>query len=344
MKNFILLSTIALFLFACNQKPPAEEKILKASVKKEKPVAPKDTTLERLNAEIRKDLDNPKLYIERCKLYLERKDYEASKADVDRAYLLDTTNLNTLIFYADYWLKVGQISYARTVLDRANTLHPKNSEVHTKYSELYLIARNNTKSLEYADLAVKYDIYNPKPYFYKGFNFMELGDTTKAISSYQTAVEQDPNYYEAYLELGLIFAMKKDKLAIEYYDNALEIRPNERNVKYSKAMFMQETGMYNEAIQTYHELTKMYPDFKEAFFNLGYIHMFYLKINSQAVQYYTDAVNIDPNYYQAYFNRGYCFELMGDINNAAKDYRYTLSLKPDYDNAAKGLERVTADL
>jgi len=32
---------------------------------------------------------------------------------------------------------------------------------------------------------------------------------------------------------------------------------------------------------------------------------------------------------------------MGDVNNAAKDYRKALEIQPDYDLAAKGLSRVT---
>ena len=71
--------------------------------------------------------------------------------------------------------------------------------------------------------------------------------------------------------------------------------------------------------------------------------MYYLKLYRQATIHFTDAIEVDANYIQAFYNRGYCFELMGDINNAAKDYQYAIKLKPDYDNAAKGLERVTAD-
>lgn len=302
-----------------------------------------DTTFLKINNQIREDIKNPDLYLERANLYVGKNDLESAKADLDRAYLIDTSSLKPLLAVTDYWLNIGKIGYALSVLEKADRNHPENAEVHIKLSELYLIARNNKKALEYADLAVKFDMFNAKAYYFKGFNFMELGDTNKAISSYQTAVEQDPNYFEAYVELGLVHALRKDHLALVYYDNALEIRPGERNVLYSKGMFQQENGLINEAIQTYYKATQLFPDFREAHFNLGYVHMNYLKINREAVKYFTNAIEVDPKYYQAYFNRGYCFEIMGDINNAEKDYRYALLLKPDYDNAAKGLERVTAE-
>jgi Tfp pilus assembly protein PilF len=72
--------------------------------------------------------------------------------------------------------------------------------------------------------------------------------------------------------------------------------------------------------------------------------MYYLQLYRDATHHFTDAIEVDPSYFQAYYNRGYCFELMGDINNAAKDYRKALEIQPDYDLAANGLSRVTEEL
>ena len=165
------------------------------------------------------------------------------------------------------------------------------------------MGKNNERSLKNADLAIKYDQFNAKAYYLKGYNFLELGDTAKAISSYRTAVEQDPEFLEAYLELGLIFSLKDDPIAIQYYNNALEVDPTEKRALYSKGMFEQEHELYNEAIQTYYAATKAHPEFKEAYYNLGYVHMYYLRLYREALPYFTDAVEIDPNYYQAYYNK-----------------------------------------
>ena len=226
------------------------------------------------------------------------------------------------------------------ILDKANRLYPENSEVHEKYSKIYLIGKNNSKSLQYADLAIKYDIYNPEAYYLKGYNFFELGDTSKAISSYRTAIEQNPDYFDPYLQLGVIFSQKNDPLALEYFKNAIEVKPSDKVALYSKAMYEQEHEMYNEAMQTYHDAIELHPDFKEAYHNLGYIHLFYLKLYRESQQYFTKAVEIDPRYIQAYYNRGYSFELLGDIGNAEKDYKYALSIDPTYDLAAQGLTRL----
>lgn len=339
MKKFIYV-LVTLVMVACGSKEEKDDSTESAVTEESKIEKGEDSILTALNEKIRKDINNKDLYLARCDYYLDREELEAGVSDMNRAFQIDTTYLPTLLRQADYLTKRGKIELALSVLEKADRFHPKNSEVQIGFSKLYLIARNNEKSIYYADLAVKYDLYNAEAYYLKGYNFLEVGDTTKAISSYRTAVEQNPEHFPAYLELGLIFSEQDDPLALEYFRNALEVRPNERRVLYSKGMFEQEHEMYNEALQTYTQAVKAHPDFKEAHYNLGYVHLFYLKLYRQSQKYFTDAIAVDPNYIQAYYNRGYAFELLGDIGNAAKDYRKALEIDPTYDYAAQGLSRL----
>ncbi len=335
-------------LFSCsNEKDQIEEKQLENSSKtvdegSNNTMEEKlDSSLVSVNVKLRNNINDASLYLERAKVYLSFGKIEEGEIDLARAVKIDSSDITNLLTQADFYLQRGKLNRSLAILEYASKVEPKNSKIYEELSELFLIAKNNKMSLQFADLAVKHDMFSAQAYYLKGYNFMEMGDTTKAISSYQTAVEQDPEFYEAYLELGLLHAVLDDPIAIDYYNNALSIKPEDRNTLYSKGMFEQEHEMYNEAIQTYYEATKQFPDFREAHYNLGYIHMFYLKLYREATRYFTDAIKVDPNYYQAYYNRGYSFELLGDINNAARDYQKALAIQPDYTLAASGFERVT---
>lgn len=346
----ILFILLAIGVIACKQEeknkvensasadvPKAEGKIgSNVSISK------KDSSLQAVNEKIRASIDDPDLYLERSKIYLSLEDDKAAIADIDRAFGIDSTHLPTLLAQADFLMQRGKVANGLSILEKASALYPESSDVYVKMGEIFLTARNLEKALKNADLGIKYDQFNAQAYYIKGYAFLELGDTTRAISSYQTTVEQDPEHFDAYLELGLIYSVKNDPLALNYFNNALSIKPNEKRALYSRGMYEQEHQLYNEAIQTYHKAVTEYPDFKEGHYNLGYVHMYYLKLYREATQYFTDAIKIDPRYFQAYYNRGYSFELMGDINNAAKDYRQALKIAPTYDLAANGLERVTA--
>lgn len=336
---------IAASIFACQSKAETkneQEKVIteKDNTQVESKLTKSDSAFSAINEKIRADVNNKDLYLERADLYLEIQDAKEAMRDINRAFRIDTLYLPTLLKQANFLTKSGKLEISQNVLDRANKYYPENSDVHVAYSQLYLVARNNPRSISYADLAIKYNMYNAEAYYLKGFNFLEIGDTARAISSYQTAVEQDPDYFDAYLELGLIYSEQDNPLALEYFNNALEVKPNERRVLYSKGMYEQEHELYNEAMQTYTTAIKFHPDFREAHYNMGYVHLFYLKLYRQSQQYFTDAIAVDPRYKEACYNRGYAFEMLGDVNNAAKDYRKALEIDPSYDYAAKGLSRL----
>lgn len=340
MKYLTLFIALSL-LFACGQDAtPIDQQPEQKTTPVETEDTQVDQELEEINQAIRADINNKDLYLKRAKYHQANSNAKSAAADINRAFKLDTLYLPTLLTQADFLSKSGKLGASLSILEKAKRLYQDSSSVYVGFSKLYLIARNNEKSLENADLAIKYDIYNAEAYYLKGYNFLESGDSIRAISSYQTAIEQDPDFFDAYLELGLIFSEKNDPLALEYYKNALLVRPGEKRALYSKGMYEQEHEMYNEAMKTYHEAIKANPDFKEAHYNLGYVYLFYLQLYKESQEYFTDAIKIDPNYVQAYYNRGYAFELLGDINNAAKDYRKALAINPSYDRAAQGLSRL----
>ena len=48
------------------------------------------------------------------------------------------------------------------------------------------------------------------------------------------------------------------------------------------------------------------------------------------------------HYHQAFYNRGLAYERKGVLDSAAMDFQQTLRIKPDYDPAALGLQRLQA--
>lgn len=342
MRLLCIIPFIILFI-SCRQNPSdGEDEQVKVDDQEVENQMDDSLTLglQNINQALREDVNNQNLYLERARLYVGLKDFNSAIADAERALAIDSSNTDAYIILSEIYSKNGQMGEVKETLERGLRAHPDNSELHVKLGELYFYVKNNKKSLEQADEAIKYDIYNAQAYYLKGFNFLEMRDTAKAISSFQTAVEQDPDFIDAYLQLGLIYSLKNDPLALAYINNVLELDSNHKEALYSYAMYAQEHQMYNEAIKAYTKLAKIYPHFREAYYNLGYIHMYYLQLYREATYHFTDAIEVDPNYYQAYYNRGYSFELMGDIRNAELDYKKALSIKPDYDLAAKGLSRV----
>ena len=297
--------------------------------------------MDELNLRIRQNINDGDLYLERSLIFEAGGDFQSAMADVDRALNINPEKAGYFVRQGELFLKTGSYNQAESSLIKASQIDRENLSSRLKLAEYYYYNRRFKEGMRYVNEALRIDMYNAEAYFLKGIIHENSGDTDLAISSYQTCVEQDPDYFEAYFQLGMIFASKRNPLAIEYYNNAIRIRPGETQSYYNKGLICQETGDYNQALLTYSELLKIDPNYKEAHFNMGYVNMFFLREYKQGAIHFTRAIDASPDYYQAYYNRGYCYELLGDIQRAAIDYKNALQIKPDYTIAAEGLSRVT---
>lgn len=333
---FIPLFAFAIAVCSCGNKTNEESTTI-----------PKDTTatvdttaagLEALNKKILADPNNSDLYHQRAKYQFEkRKDVQAALGDMARALSIDSTKAPYFLTLSDLYFTVNKTGNAKAALEKALQIDPKNTEAMLKLAELYLYVKKYQESLNYINMALKADQYNAKGYFMKGMVYKETGDTATAISSMETAVEQDPGYYAAYLQLGILYAAKKNVLAESYYNNALKINPRSTEAMYDKGRFYQDMQNWNGAIQTYTQLLKIDPNYKYAHFNLGVIHLVNLKVYDEAIKHFTNAIQVDSQYKEAYYGRGTCYQALGDVQRAAADYQQALIIDPQYKPAMDAL-------
>ena len=175
MKYIFLLLSVILILASCNNQEDEVkgEKVEEINPKQEAKALPEDSNLIRLNEAIRNDINNPNLYVKRSKIYDSIGDNQAAVEDLDRAYRLDSTNLNTLLAQAKFLGSRGKVVISLNILEKAKQLEPENAKVYVALSELFLMGKNNERSLKNADLAIKYDKFNAEAYYLKGYNFLE---------------------------------------------------------------------------------------------------------------------------------------------------------------------------
>lgn len=309
---------------------------------KKKPAESKPISLiDQLNEEVARDKKNPDAYYKRAGYYYGKAEYDKALSDINRALGFDSAN-------ADYYLLKGDIYFGKADLkesivsfEKALKIEPENVQAYLKLAEYSLIFRNYKKTFEYLDKVLKLDDINAKAYFLRGVAHLDNGDTASAIRNMQAAIDIDQKYYEANMQLGLVYSKKKNKLALDYFNNALNIKPDDPDATYAIGMFYQEKGDYEKAMNAYTKITSKYQKFKWAHYNLGYINLVFIKDFEKATKYFTDAIVSDSSYTDAWYNRGYSYELMGDKANAKDDYRHALDIDATHDKALKGLQRVS---
>ncbi len=280
------------------------------------------------------------LFADRARLNEKRDSITLAYNDWSRAIALDSNNSEFHQGIGDLYFRKIRMEEAEGHLRKAARLDQKDPAPRLKLAEIKLLQREYNEAMGWANDALRLDQQNAKGYFLKGWIHMESGDTALAISSYRTAVEQDPTMHDAFVQLGVLHGAKRDPLALQYYNTALDLQPNSTETLYGLGMFAQENGMDSLALKCYDRIKELDPDNVLAWYNTGYIMLEHLQDSRAARQQFAKAIALAPMFPEAYYNRGLTYEIDGMLDSAFVDYRQTLAIVPDYTPAANGMERL----
>lgn len=109
--------------------------------------------------------------------------------------------------------------------------------------------------------------------------------------------------------------------AIEYFNKAIELKPNYAMAYYGRGNAKSENSDYEGAIQDFDEAIKINPNFGDTYFCRGIIKGRKLNDYQGALQDFDKVISIYPMDAEAYFNRGVTKRELGDQNGACLDWR-----------------------
>lgn len=333
--RFFPFLALVFLLVAISCKPEKEDKKIHTEVEQLT-----DGNLVELNKQVEATPNEAMPYYKRANYYLEKKNYSEAQHDISKAIRLDSTKSAFYLTLADVYFFTNQPQKCLSALEKSIEINPEYIDGLMKLSEFKLYLHRNKESIEVANQALKVDPNYGNAYFIKGVNYLDVKDTASAIRNFQLAVEKDQGHFKAYLNLGILYSLKKNKVCLDYFNNALRINPNSTDVYYNAGLYYQAVDSLNKAIETYTKLIQIDPNYAYAHYNLGYIHYQYLNVPEQALKHFDDAVKVAPNYYQAIYMRGLCYEAMGQEKKAKAEYTRALELKPDYELALQGTKRL----
>ncbi len=288
-------------------------------------------------------IDNPRdasLFARRAAYFQKLDSFRLAEADWKRAIALDERGTDYRLGLGDLYFQKVRLADAERLFQEAIALDAKSIPARSKLSELYLAQSRYKEAMAEANEALRLDPQDGALYNLKGWIHRIAGDTDLAISSYQTAVERDPRLYDAYISLGLLHAARHDRLALDYYANAIALRPTSIEALYNKAICAQDHGLDSMALALYARIKEVEPRYPLAYYNTGYVLLERRNESKQARQEFTQAIKLLPDYTDAYYSRGLTHELEGHLDSALMDYKQALKLAPDHTDAAKGLNRL----
>ncbi len=306
-------------------------------------LAGKDTTdpqIRALTVKINAAPKDAELRFLRSNVFLQLGNISAAFRDMSAAISLDSANAKYFFAIADIYLKGGSADGAIDAFKQILRNDPENEEALIKLSKVYFYKKDYKASMEHLARVQELDKDNFETWFIRGLNFKEMGDTTRAITSFQKSVQAKPDFYDGYMQLGLLTGKNNSSPAPQYFDNAIRIDSTLAEAYYAKAMYYQEHGENEKAKATYQSLISVNAQFESAYFNLGYIYILQDSID-KAYRMFDFAIKVKPAYAEAYYYRGLCSREKGNADQAIADFRQSLTLRPGYEPAQKELNSLT---
>lgn len=198
-------------------------------------------------------------------------------------------------------------------------------------------------TLPFLRLIFKTQIPRPKGYLFISFfalvTIYSLGVINRNNvweSDYSLAldtIKKSPDSYRAHHGLAEAYR-KQGKLdkAIEHYEIAIRLKPNNPLYHFSLAELYSEKGLIEEAINEYKAAISLKSDDPAYYYNLGTIY-FERRQLGDAIEQYQIALKLKPDFPSPYINLGLIYAGVGRFDEAIKLYQAALRLAPNNTNA-----------
>ncbi|OIP76654.1 MAG: hypothetical protein AUK48_05530 [Oscillatoriales cyanobacterium CG2_30_44_21] len=197
--------------------------------------------------------------------------------------------------------------------------------------------------------------------------FAQHDKLDKAIACWLTAIDWDPDYIDAYYNLGTAYNQLQDyERSAQAFEQAIKIKPNYPEALYNLGLTLVRLNRLNDALQSYQKALEISPDDIDIHLAIGSVYFKQkqfkpslaayesaLAINpksssalvsigallvelgelDRAISYLNEALTIEPNDAQAYCNLGYAFMIKEQMNEAIYFYNKSLELDPTFADA-----------
>lgn len=165
------------------------------------------------------------------------------------------------------YLNKKDTASAVKVMDEATQKFPKNSELAKREIELSLQAGKKEEVTKKIESAIANDPKNKALYYYAGLTYSSAKDYDKAAIYYKKALDIDPNYFEANLNLGYVIMSP----AIDIY-NAANKLPVSKQKEYTAAI-AKSNALFDKAKPYILKATEVNPTSAEALGNLKTLYV-----------------------------------------------------------------------
>ncbi len=167
-------------------------------------------------------------------------------------------------------------------------------------------------------------------YLKKGNDLYDKGDYEKALEAYEKATEIDPDYAEAWYNMGAILGnLDRYEESLKAFERAIKLNPNDAMAINKKGAILVTLGRYKDALKATDKSLKLNPEDTVALFYKG-IALAKLGRYDKALAAYDKVLELNPDDAMAWYNKACTYALSGDRENALKSLSTAIGMDDQY--------------
>ena len=279
-------------------------------------------------------------YIARARCYLANEQIGSAIRDINSALSVDGKNVDALLVLADIYYALGDQDNILLTLNKASEIAPMDPRPIVKLAELSFLQGNVNMANAYIDKALELNSINPQAYYMRGIIYMSKNDTVQAMKQFMKSRDQDDSFIDPVLQIAGIYAAQRNPMARDFYNQAIMMEPDNYAIYYDLAMYLQDNGNPEKALEIYDTLNVKMPGSYQILFNKGYVNLVYLNEYDKAIDCFDNALEVNPKSVDAMLNKGVAYEQKGDYRTAKSIYLQILKVNPNYQLAIDALHRI----
>lgn len=212
---------------------------------------------------LKKEPKNAKILVSLASTYSQQMDFEKSFKFINKALKIDPKYRDAYVMKGSNYLFLNKQELAKSSYETAVQQDPKFFEAYLMLGSLYQ-AENNPICMEYYKTAVQIKPRDPEVLFSLAYAQQVFDQPQEALRSYRKMIQLDTNYYQALNQIGVIkqHNYKEIDSAIYYYNSALQSEPRFVEAWHNLGTCYEEKGDLTKAMQSYAKALKYNPEFE----------------------------------------------------------------------------------
>jgi tetratricopeptide (TPR) repeat protein len=225
---------------------------------------PKQTKLD-LEKALKKEPNDPEALLRNAEFYLYLKDHPKSIQLINTALKVNKYNAKAYFMKGVCYKEMRDTAKA---ISSFQTTVEQDPEYYHAYMELGILygARKNNLAVGYYENALRIDPKSTEALYGLAMYYQEIKELNKAIETYTAIIDIDPQYANAYYNLGYIHfeELKMYHESIKYFSKAFEANPKYAEAVYMRGLCFETLGDIGRAASEYQLALKIRTNYQMA--------------------------------------------------------------------------------